>query len=273
MITKHVTFSILAMTALVSLAACGTRASNQAGPAAGQPAAVAQARPTQNPEQPAIGSTVSEAGSPTPAAESQTAEPTSPTESQPEQPTEVPTTPPEQPATAPTEIAIPPAGETADALRQEWSQAYALPAGVPFAVTLTEAQVEALIAEAMAKSSYGSKVSSIDVTLNNGQIGVAFTTTISQKVGPRTVDVSGTATVIFNASIDANGKLVLGVASATLTATTGQQISIPPEMLTVLNTTVSQALTGASSSAESEVTLTELTISGGTMTIKGYVTP
>ncbi|MBN1428691.1 MAG: hypothetical protein JXB07_09910 [Anaerolineae bacterium] len=199
----------------------------------------------------------------------------------PEQPTDQPTGLPEviptnesdQPAAASTEIVIHPASDSAAALVQTWGQAYELPPGVPFAITITEAQVEAMIAEAMAKSGYGSKVSSIDVTLNNGQFGVTFAATVSQKVGPRTVDVSGTATVIFNASIDSNGKLVLTIADATISTSSGQQISIPPEMLNVLNASVSQSLTGASNSAESEVTLTELTISGGTMIVKGYVTP
>ena len=136
-----------------------------------------------------------------------------------------------------------------------------------FIVTVDEFElIEAMIAEAMAQSGYGSNISNIDVTLSNGQIGVAFTLTISQKVGQRTVDVSGTAMIIFNASIDANGDLVLSVASATVSVASGQEISIPPEMLTVLNTALSEAITGASSSAETEVTLTELTISGGTMT-------
>jgi hypothetical protein len=267
MTAKRMTLLFVTILIAWGLSACGRgsdRAGNiQDGPlgstlAAGGP--VDQAQITPQPQQPAEQPTM------LPEAPQQTI----PTNT-PEPPPAVPTTPPEQPA--PTEVFIPPAGDTAEALRASWSQAYQLPPGVPFAVTITEAQVEAMIAEAMAKSGYGSRVSNIDVTLNNGQIGVNFTLTISQKIGPRTVDVSGTATVIFNAAIDAGGKLVLTVASATVSAASGQSISIPPEMLTVLNVAVSEAMTGASGSAQAEATLTELTISGGTMIVKGYVTP
>lgn len=268
MVANRTMVLLLTTVMTLSLAACGRGADHTentqgrqigANPAAETPIDQEQSTPQSQPtsEQPTTNNTP----------ELPPIEPTT----LPEQPADVPPAEPEQPA--PTSVAIPPMGDTADALRGVWSQAYQLPAGVPFTVTITEAQVEAMIAEAMAKSGYGSNVSSIDVTLNNGQIGVAFTLTLSQKVGPKTVSGSGTATVVFNAAIDANGKLALTVASATVSVASGPQISIPPEMLAVLNVALSEAITGASGSAEAEVTLTEIAISGGTMTVKGYVTP
>jgi hypothetical protein len=271
MTTKRVMISILIVMFAWGFVSCGRgggRAGNTQGGQIGANLAAEQTidpgQLTPQPQQPSGQPTALPQATPANTPEPLAVEPTSP----PEQPAEVP---PVQPAA--TEVAIPPMGDTAEALRGAWSQAYQLPAGVPFAVTITEAQVEAMIAEAMAKSGYGSNVSSIDVTLNNGQIGVAYAVTLSQKVGPKTVNASGTVTVIFNVAIDTNGKLALTVASATVSMASGPQISIPPEMLTALNMAVSEAITGASGSAEAEVTLTELVISGGTMTVKGYVTP
>lgn len=264
MLTKRVTILLL-LTILAALAVTGCgRGADRAGNAQGGQLGIALT------EQPAnqVLSTAQPTSQPT----------TLPEETQPPAQANTPmpapaepTTQPEQPAA--TEIAIPPLGDTAEALRGAWSQAYELPPGVPFAVTFTEAQVEAMIAEAMAKSGQGSNISSINVTLNNGQIGVGFTLTMSQKVGPKTVNASGTATVIFGAAIDSNGKLALTVASASVAMASGPQRNIPPELLSALNAALGEAMTGASGNAEVEATLTEILITGGTMTVKGYVTP
>ncbi|MBN1311353.1 MAG: hypothetical protein JXB30_08025, partial [Anaerolineae bacterium] len=230
--SKQVISSILTVIVVLGLAACGNAPAGQIDPVQNAANAV---EPTQPPEQPTVVSKLTEHPLPTSTPEQTEIEPTNPPEQptdipadQPEQPESAPTNEPEQPAPAPTEVVIPPTGETADAIMEAWSQAYELPAGVPFAVTFTEAQIEALIAQAMATGGYGSNVSGVDVSLNNSQIGVSFTVTLAETVGARTINISGTATVVFNAAIDGNGQLVLSVASATISTSTGQQKNIPP---------------------------------------------
>jgi len=190
----------------------------------------------------------------------QTDEPTAePTTEPPPEPSAQPTaTPPDE---SQTPVNIDATG--GESLEEAWRQAYELPPGVPFSVTTTEAEVEAAILAGMAASGYGSNVSDLNVTLDDGLIGISFTYNLTQPVS-RSVPAS----VVFAASIDSNGDLVL-----TATSASAGQFSIPPEMLTALNEAVSAALIGARSNMESDVTLTELAIDNGIMTVTGYVTP
>jgi hypothetical protein len=158
-------------------------------------------------------------------------------------------------------------GGSADSLKGAWSQVYQMPPGVPFAVTTTEAEIEAMINEKMAASGYGDKISNLNVTLDNGQIVVSFTLTINQQVGPKKVELSADGSVVFAASIDSSGQLALAIVSADF-----GKISIPPEMLEPLSEAISQAITGAAAGSQANVTLTSLVIDGGEMTVKGYVT-
>ncbi len=175
--------------------------------------------------------------------------------------TEATAEPPAQPAAEP--VAIAATGGNAESLDAAWATARSQPQGVPFRITTDEATIEAKIYAKMAESGYGSSISDLNVTLDNQQIGMSFTLTLTQ---PRTISASGS--VVFDASIDGNGDLVLSVASASF-----GQFNIPPEMLTALTEALTEAMIGARSSAEADVTLTELIISGGQMTIAGYAVP
>jgi hypothetical protein len=189
-----------------------------------------------------------------------TTEPTAePTPEPTAEPTAEPTS--EPPAESQPPVNIEATGETS--LEEAWRQAYELPPGVPFSVTATEAQVEAQILAAMAASGYGGNISDFNVTLDNGQIGVSFTYNMTQPVS-RSVPASA----VFAASIDSNGDLVL----TTVSASAGQ-LTLPPEMVAVLNEAVTQALVGARSNMEADVTLTGLFIDDGSMAVTGYVTP
>ncbi len=199
-----------------------------------------------------------------------------PEEPQPEQPTaepgpveEAPTEEPQPEAPAePVVIEVP--DITAEAFEEAWSQAYELPPGVPFSVTMTEAQIEARIAQAMAASGYN--VSEVDVSLDNGQIGVTFGVSMTVEATGRSVNAQ--AELVFAVSVDGNGDIVVSVVSAEVSAAVGS-IDVPPEMLTALNAAINQAISGADVAAQSgvDVTFTGVEIDDGAITVSGYVTP
>jgi hypothetical protein len=201
-----------------------------------------------------------------------------PEEPQPEHPTaepepveEAPTEEPQPEAPAPDEpVVIEVPDITAEAFEQAWRQAYELPPGVPFSVTMTEAQIEARIAQAMAASGYN--VSEVDVSLDNGQIGVTFG--VSMTVGATGRSVNAQAELVFAVSVDGNGDIVVNVVSAKASAAVGS-VDIPPEMLTALNAAINQAISGADVAAQSgvDVTFTGVVIDNGAITVSGYVTP
>jgi glucose/arabinose dehydrogenase len=160
---------------------------------------------------------------------------------------------------------------SAAALDELWDMVYDLPPGVPFSVTITEAQIEDKVNQAIAMSGYGEAISGSDVTFSNGQIGLTFAlSTTIEATGRR---VNATARVVFNVWVE-GGEVMVSVASAEASGAIGSA-SIPPEMLTVLNEAVAAALNGTDYAAEAgaDVTFTEIVISGGSMTLTGYVTP
>jgi hypothetical protein len=142
-------------------------------------------------------------------------------------------------------------------LASAWQEVYSLPEGMPFAVTATEEQVTAAILASMEASGYGESISNLWVTLDDGQIRLDFDVTL----GVTTVH----ATVVFEASV-VDGELMLNVVSAEVAGR-----SLPTAMLDAFNQSISQAVIGASSSTEAEVTLTGLEINDGVMTVSGVV--
>jgi glucose/arabinose dehydrogenase len=192
-----------------------------------------------------------------------------PSEQPAEQPVEQPA---EQPPVDYSETVYFEASENnAAALDELWDMVYDLPPGVPFSVTITEAQIEDKVNQAIAMSGYGEAISGSDVTFSNGQIGLTFAlSTTIEATGRR---VNATARVVFNVWVE-GGEVMVSVASAEASGAIGST-SIPPEMLTVLNEAVAAALNGTDYAAEAgaDVTFTEIVISGGSMTLTGYVTP
>lgn len=240
---RTISIAALALSVLLMAACRGRSAEPPAQPTALPPTETA-AQPTAIP----------------PTAEPPTAAPAQPTAA-PAQPTAAP------PTAQPTEALFEAKGGTADSLKGAWSQAYALPPGVPFVVTTTEAEIQAMLDEKMAASSYGDSIKNLKVTLANGQIKVSFTLTISQQIGQKSVSVSADGSVVWAATIDSSGQLALAIVSADF-----GKLSIPPEMLAPLSEAITQAITGAQTGAQSKVTLTSLVIDNGLMTVKGYVT-
>jgi hypothetical protein len=180
--------------------------------------------------------------------------------------------PDEQPSAEPPETVHFEASEnSAAALDELWENIYDLPPGVPFSVTITEAQIEDAIDRAIATSGYGEAISGSEVTFRNGQIGLTFALSTTIEATGRTVNA--TATVVFDVWVE-GGEVMVSVASAEASAAVGSA-SIPPEMLSVLNEAVAAAINGAdyASQAGVDVTFTEVVISGGAMTVSGYVTP
>jgi glucose/arabinose dehydrogenase len=183
----------------------------------------------------------------------------------PEQPAEQP------PAETPETVHFEASEGSATALDELWEMVYDLPPGVPFSVTITEAQIEDAVDRAIAASGYGEAISESDVTFRNGQIGLTFALSTTIEATGRTVNA--TATVVFDVWVD-GGEVMVSVASAEASAAIGS-VSIPPEMLAVLNEAVAATLNGTDYAAEAgaDVTFTEITISGGSMTLTGYVKP
>lgn len=224
------------------------------------------------------------------AAEEQTSEPEpEPTEEPTAEPTAEPTVEPteEQPAEPPAgdegggespppaePVVIEPSGDAAAAIAEAWMAAYELPPGVPFSVTLTEAQIESMIDEKIAEYGYGQNATDIDVMLKNGQVGVSFNLVITVSAMGKSRDVNATATAVFAVSVGGNGDIVVSVVSAEASGAAGS-VGIPPEMLAVFNEALAAAISGAEVSAQAgvDVTFTEVVIKNGTITVSGYVTP
>ena len=142
-----------------------------------------------------------------------------------------------------------------------WDAVYDLPPGFPFQLTVSQAEIDAKITMALAASPTGGEnVEDVAVTLDNGLITVG----LMVKTGPRSVSGS----VVVQPSIDSEGRLVLTVISATL-----GPVSVPPEMLSMVNVALEQAIVGARDYAEVEVVLTGLAVDDGFMTVSGFVAP
>jgi len=151
-----------------------------------------------------------------------------------------------------------------------WEQAYQLPPGVPFSVTITEAQIESRIEQALALNGYTDYLRDVSVSLQNGQVIVTFSFEVTVGAVTRTPS----ATAAFAVALDANGEIVVTLVSASAQTAVGT-VQIPPEYLSVLNTALTEALVAYSDyagSSEYTVVLTGLTIANGSMTVTGYVT-
>lgn len=185
-------------------------------------------------------------------------------------PTDVPPTQEPTPEVPEEPVIVKPDDASSGAVDEAWQRVYDLPPGYPFSMTLTEAQIEARINEAIALSGYGENIEDIDVSLQNGQIGVYFA--MGMTVGTR--EVKGSASVVFSVTVDSNGDLDVAVASAEVSTAVGSA-SVPPEMLAVFNQALEEAITGEAVAAQAgaDVTFTEVVISGGAITISGYVSP
>jgi hypothetical protein len=166
-----------------------------------------------------------------------------------------------------TELALQASGDSGAGIQSAWQQANELPPGVPFSVTITEAQMTASINERLTASGYGTNISELSISLDNSQIVVTFKLTIQQQVGQRTIDVSAVGTVVSTATLDASGAITVSVVSANF-----GQISLPPEMLAPINESLSEAITGSTTGKADNVTFTSLTIDDGLMVTRGYVT-
>ncbi len=274
MVTKRLTLLALAIILALALAAC--KAQSDAMPTVGgttEPpveaveTAILPETATVEPTTETVEPTAETVAPSTEVATETTTEATAEVTTEPG--TEATTAPAPLPGTTP--VFIEATGGTADSLTQAWQQAYTLPPGMPFSLTATEAELEARIAQAMTASGYGQNVSDYDVSLNNGQIGLSFALTIQALGGGGT---NGTMMMIFTVTVDGNGDLAVNMVSAEFTAGTGVLI-IPPEILLAFNTAVNMAVSGADVAAQYNVnvTFTAVVISGGRITISGYVTP
>jgi hypothetical protein len=153
-------------------------------------------------------------------------------------------------------------GGGAAAIDAAWEQIGVLEAGAPFTLTISEAEMEEKITAQMEAQGFGANMTDFNVTLDNQQIGVSFNFTAAG------TPVSVPASVLFDASIDANGDLQLVATEAQ-----AGPVSLPPEILTGLSEALAQIMLGARSNGEADVTLTNLVIAGGEMTIEGTVKP
>lgn len=153
-------------------------------------------------------------------------------------------------------------GGGADAIDAAWAEVGRLDADAPFKITMSESDLEAKLTDAMAERGFSS-LTDLDISFQDQQIGVSFTLTLTE---PASVSVP--ATILFDASIDSNG----GLALETVRAEAGE-VSIPPEMLTAFSEAITQVILGASSSADAAITLTDLFVNFGEMTIRGRVNP
>ncbi len=246
---KKRTLSIVTVAiASLALTACGGRGQTQGRPDVVQ----GQGSPTSFPTQPPV---------------------TAPGMIFPTRPPAVTPVPETEPSPEPTAEAAP-VGEpvmleakdgTADSLQQAWDSAFALESGVPFTITTTETEVEALIAARMAEAGTGEAISEMNVTFADGQITLSFTLTL--EINDQETQVE--SQIVFVPSIDAEGNLALEVVSAQ-----AGQLELPEETLTLMSSAMAQGLTGAREQvdAEAELTLTEVIAADGQLTVSGYVT-
>jgi hypothetical protein len=252
---------------IISLAAAAL-ACAPGGAAPAQPEAqIAVEQPTEQ----VIVPTPTPETSPTP---TKTPRPPTPTPEPTETPTQAPLTAGDVAATAAVSepVVIEASGDSAEAIDQAWQQAYELPAGVPFSVTISSAQIQAKVNQAMALSPYGgSNFTNLNVVLDNGQVGMTFGFTL----GATGRSLNGSA--FFNVTVNSQGEIVVTVASAEVTGSTIGSFSIPPEMLTALNEALTLAFAGTSVQEQAgvpgQVVFTSVVIDDGYATITGYVVP
>jgi hypothetical protein len=169
----------------------------------------------------------------------------------------------DQPATGEGPVAIEVRGNSPEALQRAWEDIRALGPNTPFTLNVSEQQLEAQLTAAVTASGQEVGVSDLDITLDNNQIAASFTLGLTQPT-----NVSVPASAVFEASIDANGDLQLIVVEAQ-----AGQVPVPEAVLTVLSEALVEAMTGAQSSAEADVTLTAVAVDDGVMTLTGYRNP
>jgi hypothetical protein len=140
-----------------------------------------------------------------------------------------------------------------------WEQVYALEAGYPFELTVTEEQLKT----ALVANSDLPNVSDIIVQLDNGLIMISFTIQLDR--------VSPQAQVILIPSV-ADGDVVLTVQSVTVGA-----FSLPEEIVDEISAGLQMAMNGAREEIAAEYSVradvTAITVDDDIMTISGTLVP
>jgi hypothetical protein len=141
-----------------------------------------------------------------------------------------------------------------------WAEFDNLPPGTSFGVTVTEADVEAGINQALVTSGYSDSVHIQNVALGDGQVSLSFTLMLP----PFNTDIPAKATL--EPSIDDEGNLVINVVSAEFS-----QVQAPAESLAILNQAISEAMADVQASAQADLRLTEIVVANGEVIVSGYV--
>ena len=140
-----------------------------------------------------------------------------------------------------------------------WGQAYGLSSGSQFTITATQDQVATYILDNLKLAGFQNSVSGVSSAIGSGQL----------RLDLAIIDTGGTpgpSTVTFQPTLDTGGKLKLN-----LIGTSFGQLKLPDGLLGGLGDSVEKALMGASSDAQSKVTLSGLTLENGTLKITGTV--
>lgn len=137
-----------------------------------------------------------------------------------------------------------------------WEEAYGLEPGTVFTVVMTEAALEAYLDEQVGGGDADDAFMDFDVTLDETAL-VAFSLTIPG------IDVTTDASATFDIFVTEGGQLMV----ETLSATAGDQ-EIPADLLGLLNTSFSQAITG-DYDYTGNVSFTDVTVADGEVRASG----
>lgn len=250
---------IISIVGAIALVACGGGAATPSGAGSNLEAtaqAAQQTAPAALPTAPKLTPLAGAYGLPTrpPATEEVTGEPAE--EATPE-PTEEPS--------AGEAMTFEASGDAAEAIQEAYAQARALEPDQSFAVTFTDAQLEAAVNARLAESGASELIQDLSITFVPDQIDVAF----SLKLGETGVSID--VTMAMSVSVDDSGEVQVEVLSAE-----AGQAEIPPEALDTLNEALSNALIGASgadAADEVDLTITGIVIGEGIATVSGTVAP
>lgn len=159
-------------------------------------------------------------------------------------------------------------GDVGDTLADTWEEAYSLPANIPFEIAVPEQEIETQINAAVAASEGSRVIGQVDVTIQGGQMSLAWPFTYTFNSQSRTAN----ALTIYTMSADADGHLVITMLSAQLSGALGS-ISIPPETLSLLNQSLSKAILQVDDETEGDVFFTSVTLEDHVMRMVGYIPP
>lgn len=156
-----------------------------------------------------------------------------------------------------TQVAVTAISSDGPPLSGAWTEVYSLGIGMDFVLSTNEVAFEQAILSSMAAAGYGGSIEDLTVRLDNNLIALEFSIVVGA--------TSNDGRMSFGAFAQ-NGEVIITMISLQF-----GQFTVPPDMLDGLNAAIALALVGAQSADAAQVTVHDIIISGGVMTVTGTV--